>query len=178
MASWQFLAQLADRLEERQALDVAHRAADLDQQEIDVGAVLRLGLGQDEFLDLVGDVGDHLDRGAQIVAAALLLQNGLVDAPGGDVVALGGRHAGKTLIVTEVEIGLGPVVGHEHLAMLVGAHRPRIDIEVGVELSQADLVATSLQERAEGGGRQTFSQGGDHAAGDEDVPGHGRSDYP
>jgi hypothetical protein len=32
-----------------------------------------------------------------------------------------------------------------------------------------------LQQRAEGGGRQAFSKGGDHAAGDENVPGHGRS---
>ena len=27
---------------------------------------------------------------------------------------------------------------------------------------------------AKGGGRETFTQRGDHAAGDEDVPGHGR----
>jgi type II secretory pathway component PulM len=45
------LAQLADRLDERQALDVADRAADLDQDDVDV---LRDGL--DRVLDLVGDV--------------------------------------------------------------------------------------------------------------------------
>ncbi len=37
-AAGQFLAELADRLEERQALDVADGAADLDQHEV-VGVV-------------------------------------------------------------------------------------------------------------------------------------------
>ena len=36
LAARQIVVQLADRLEERQALDVADRAADLDQQEIEI----------------------------------------------------------------------------------------------------------------------------------------------
>ena len=35
------LAELADGLEERQALDVADRAADLDEHDVDVAAGLR-----------------------------------------------------------------------------------------------------------------------------------------
>ena len=35
VAARQLVAELADRLEERQALDVADRAADLDQHEVD-----------------------------------------------------------------------------------------------------------------------------------------------
>ena len=35
VAARQIVAELADRLEERQALDVADRAADLDQHEVD-----------------------------------------------------------------------------------------------------------------------------------------------
>jgi len=35
MPAWQFIAELADRLEKRQAFDIAHGAADLDQDEID-----------------------------------------------------------------------------------------------------------------------------------------------
>ena len=61
----ELVADLADRFEERQALDVADRAADLDQDEVLVG------IGEDEFLDGVGDVRDHLHRGAEIFAAAL-----------------------------------------------------------------------------------------------------------
>jgi type II secretory pathway component PulM len=50
------LRELADRLEERQALDVADRAADLAEHEVDL--VLA---DAHEVLDLVGDVRDHLD---------------------------------------------------------------------------------------------------------------------
>ncbi len=77
----QLVAELADRFEERQAFDVADRAADLHQHEIK--AVVALA---DEVLDGVGDVRDHLDGGAEIVAAALLAEDVLVDAAGGDVV--------------------------------------------------------------------------------------------
>ena len=35
----------------------------------------------DGGLDLVGDVGDHLDRAAEVFAAALLGDHGLVDPP-------------------------------------------------------------------------------------------------
>ena len=86
------LAHLADRLEERQRLDVADRAADLDDDH----AVRRQPAGRhaagalardarDAFLDLVGDVRDDLDGAAEVVAAALLGDDALVDAPGGDV---------------------------------------------------------------------------------------------
>ena len=164
----QVVAELADRLEERQALDVADRAADLAEHEIEVLVAV-----EDERLDGVGDVRDHLHRGAEIVAAALAGDDVLVDAAGGDVVHAVRRPAGEALVVAEVEVGLGAVVGDEDLAVLVGAHRPRIDVEVGVELPQAHAVAARLQQRAERRRGDAFAEGGDHAAGDEDVPRHG-----
>ena len=62
--------ELADRLEERQRLDVADGAADLGDHEVDR---LRLGDDQDPVLDLVGDVRDHLHgarRGSRRAARA------------------------------------------------------------------------------------------------------------
>ena len=64
----------------------------------------------------------------------------------------------EALVVPEVEVGLGAVVGDEDLAVLVGRHRARIDVEVGIELAQAHLVAARLQERAERRGRETFAK--------------------
>ena len=51
MTARQIVLDLADRLEERQALDVAHRAADLAQHEI-----IAVVAVEDEILDGVGDV--------------------------------------------------------------------------------------------------------------------------
>ena len=75
VADADLVAELANRLEERQALDVADGAADLAQHEVEI-----VGLGERERLDRVGDVRDDLDRGAEIVAAALLLDDVVVDA--------------------------------------------------------------------------------------------------
>ena len=83
MPARQLVAELADGLEERQALDVAHRAADLHQHEVDI-VVAR----QHEALDRIRDVRDDLHRAAEVVAAALLGQDVLVDASGRDVVRL------------------------------------------------------------------------------------------
>src|SRR5690606_40874247 len=75
------------------------------------------------------------------------------------------------------EVRLGAVVGHEDLAVLIGAHRARIDVEIRVQLAQADLIAPRLQKSAESGGGEAFSKRGNHAAGDEHIASHGRTPY-
>ena len=167
-AARQIVAELADGFEKRQAFDVADRAADFDQHEIDVLVAV-----DDELLDGVGDVRNDLHGAAEVIAAPLLGEDLLVDAPRGDVVRLLGRHAGEALVVAEIEIGFRAVVGDEHLAVLIRAHGARIDVQIGIELFQADGIAARLQKRAEGGGCEAFSKGGDHAAGDEDIALHG-----
>ena len=140
------VGDLSDGFEERSALDVAHGAADLDQDEF-----LVLGAGQDEILDGVGDVRDHLHGGAEIFAAAFPGDHRGIDAAGGDVVGLLGVDAGEALVVTQIEVGLRPVIGHENLAVLIRAHRARIDVQIGVEFAQPDSIATGLQQRTECG---------------------------
>ena len=154
LAAAELVAELADRLDERQRFDVADGAADLAEDEI----AFLVDVGADELLDRVGDVRDHLDGGAEIVAAPLAGDDALVDPARGDVVALAGGDAGEALVMAEVEVGLGAVVGDVDLAMLVGRHRPRIDVEIGVELAQADLVAARLQQRRERGGHQALAK--------------------
>ena len=88
------LAQLADRLDEGQALDVADRAADFDQDDVDV-----LGDRLDRVLDLVGDVRDDLHGAAEIVAAALLLDHREVDLAGRPVVVARRDLIGEPLVV-------------------------------------------------------------------------------
>ncbi len=167
LAARQFLAQLADGFEERQAFDIADRAADLDQDEIGVA-----GIGQDELLDLVGDVRHHLNGRTQVVAATLLFDDVGVDASGRDVVGLGGVDTGEAFIVAEIEIGFGAVVSNEDLAVLVRAHRARIDVKIRVELAQADLEAARLKQRAEGRRGEPLAKRRDHPTSDEDVTRH------
>jgi hypothetical protein len=150
---WLVLRELADRLEEGQALDIAHRAADLAEHEIDL--ILADG---DEVLDFIGDVGDHLDRFAKVIAAALLLQHVGIDAARTDRIRLARGDAGEAFVMAEVEVGLRPVIGDEDLAMFEGAHRAGVDVEIGIELAKPDGISPRLQQRPERGGGQTLAK--------------------
>jgi len=162
-------AHLADGLEERQRLDVTHRATDLDDG--DIGA---FGTTLDVVLDLVGDVRYDLHGLAQILATTLFLDHGLVDLAGGEVVALAHARADVALIMAKIEVGLGTVIGHEHLAVLERAHGARIDVDVGIELEHGDFDAARLEDGAKAGGGDAFTQRGNDSAGYEYIFGHGR----
>ena len=172
IAARQLVAELADGLEARQPLDVADRAANLDQHEVEA-----LVARHHEAFDGVGDVRDHLHGAAEVVATSLPAEDLLIDPPGGDVVGTLRGHAGEAFVVTEVEVGLRPVVRHEHLTVLVRAHSAGIDVEVGVELPQPNRVAACLKKCPKSRRSQPFAERGDHAAGNEDVPRHGLAEY-
>ena len=87
------------------------------------------------------------------------------------LLVLRGAHRGEPLVVSEVEVGLGAVVGDEHLAVLERAHRARVDVDVGVELLQGDLEPAALEDAADGCGGKSLAQRRHDAAGDEDVLG-------
>src|SRR3954465_3260755 len=110
----ELIAELADRLEEGQALDVADRPADLAEHEILVAEI-----GLDELLDRVGDVRNDLDGSPKILATPLAPDHGRIDPPGGDAVAAPRRDAGVALVMAEIEIGLGTVISDEDLAVLI-----------------------------------------------------------
>ncbi len=139
-------AELADRLEERQRLDVADGAADLGDHDVRVG---RLRHPPDPILDLVRDVRDHLDGRAEVLALALLADDRVPDRAGGVVRVAREVLVDEPLVVADVEVRLGAVLGHEDLAVLVRAHRPRVDVDVRVE-----LLHLHAQARAPSGARR------------------------
>ncbi len=121
--------QLADRLQERQRLDVAHGPADLGDQDIRARV---LPQRPDPLLDRVGDVRDDLDGVAEEIASALLRDHVRVDGTGGHVGGPKEVLVDEALVVAEVEVGLAAVLGDEHLPVLEGVHRARVDVDVGV----------------------------------------------
>ncbi|MND61809.1 hypothetical protein D3C80_530710 [compost metagenome] len=148
-----FHAQLADGFEEGLGLDVTDGAADFHQGHVRAGSAL-----DDAVLDLVGDVRDHLDGRAQVVATALLAQHIGVDAAGGEVVVLGHGGAHEALVVAQVEVGLGAVLGHEDFTVLEGTHGARIDVDVRIELEHGDLQPPRFQNGGQGCRGNAFPQ--------------------
>ena len=96
-------------------------------------------------LDLVGDVGDDLDGLAEVVAATLLGDDLFVNPPGSEVVVARQPGVGEALVVAQVKIGFGAVVGDEDFAVLERRHGAGIDIQIRVELHQVDLDAPRFQ---------------------------------
>ena len=79
---------------------------------------------------------------------------------------------GEALVVAQVKVGLGAIVGHENLAVLERAHGARIHVEVGIEFLQADPQTAALQQAADGGGADPLTKGRNHATGHENVFSH------
>jgi hypothetical protein len=71
-----------------------------------------------------------------VVAPALAADDGVVDPAGGDVRGPARVGVGEALVVAEVEIGLGAILGHEHLAVLIRRHGPGVHVDVRIELLQ------------------------------------------
>ncbi len=147
------IPQLADGFKEGQAFDIADGAADFADTEIFVGQI-----AFDKFLDRIGDMRNDLNRRAEIIAAAFLGDDRRINLAGGDVVGLAGGDASEAFVMAEIEIGFGAVIGDVDFAMLRRAHRARIDIEIGIELAEANFIPTRLQQRAEGRGSDAFAE--------------------
>mmetsp|Transcript_1563 Transcript_1563/g.3058 ORF Transcript_1563/g.3058 Transcript_1563/m.3058 type:complete len:469 (-) Transcript_1563:240-1646(-) len=126
------------------ALDVADRASELHQADLRSAARAvdgLLGHVGDPLLDGVGDVGHHLNGLAEVLPHALLLDDVVVHLARGDAVGGGERELQEPLVVPEVKIGLAAVLKDVDLAVLEGAHRARVDVEIRVDLDRGDADA-------------------------------------
>ena len=165
-----FTAHLADRFEEHLALDVADGAADFDDHGLGAGDAADAANAR---LDLLREVGHSLDRAAEEVAAAFLLDHGVVDLAHAQGAFPRQVFVDEALVVPEVEVGLGAVAGHEDLAVLIRRHGARVDVEVGVELLDGDGDVPALEDATEGRNGNAFAHGANDSAGNEDVLRHG-----
>ena len=142
----QFPSQLANGFQKRLALDVANGAANFGDDKVQV---LLRGIQQNPPLDFVGDVWHHLNRLTQIVATPFTLDDAEVDAPRRHAVITRCLNSRETLVVAQVQVGFHAVGRHVAFAMLIGVQRSRVNVDVGVELLNRDLVSPCLQQVAQ-----------------------------
>src|SRR6202011_2732066 len=95
-----------------------------------------------------------------------------IDLAGGHVAGLAQVGVDEPLVMAEVEVRLGPVVRDENLAMLVGRHRARVNVDIGIQLLEGDAQAAGLQDGPYGRRRDPLTDRGNHATGYEDVLRH------
>ena len=168
VVSTHITTKLANCLDERNDLDVAHGATDLHDDYIEVVR----GQALDALLDLIGHVRDHLHGLAEVVAAPLLRDDRGVDRSRGGVGVPVQALVDESLVVPKVQIGLAAVVGHEDLAVLPRVHRPGVNVDVGIKLAHRDPQTTELEESTERRGGETLPERARDSPGDEDELAH------
>ena len=128
------LTDLACGFEERLGFDVADGSTDFGDDHVGgLLALARLDGGQAHTaLDLIGDVRDDLHGIAKVVAAAFLFDDLGVDLTGGHVGHSGEVFIQEALVVTDVEVGFGAIIGDKDFTVLEGVHCARINIEIRV----------------------------------------------
>ena len=112
---------------------------------------------------------DYLNSPSEELAAPLALYHRLVYLAAGKVAAPRQILVHEALVVPEIEIGLGPIFRHEHLAMLAGVHRAGVDVYVGIELDDHDAQTAALKQAADRSAGDALSHPRNYAAGYEDV---------
>ena len=166
--------QLSDGFHERRTLNVADGTAHLCDDKVEglprplqgEGRIKTIspsfggieGGSEHPPFNLIRDVWHHLDGLAQIVSTAFAVDDGLVDTTCCYRVVSCCMYACKALVVPQVEIGLETVLRHVALAVLVGVQRARVNVDIGVELLNGDLVAACLQQFTDRGGNDALSQ--------------------
>ncbi len=117
-------------------------------------------------------MGDHLHGAAQVLAPALPGDDRAVDLAGGGVVVPAEVGVDEALVVAQIHVGLGPIVGDEHLPVLVRVHGPGVHVDVGIELQHGHPQPAGHQQSPHAGRGDALAQGRGHPAGHEDVLGH------
>ena len=158
--------QLTDSLHVRSALDVADGTADLRDDKV---VVVFLAEEFHVAFDLIGDMGHHLDRLAQIVTATLFVDHRLIDTTGGERVGLRSLDAGEALIVTQVEVGFHTIYCYIAFSVLIGIERTGVNVNIGVKFLDSDVVASGLKQFADRGRDNTFAEGRYNTARDEYI---------
>ena len=74
--------------------------------------------------------------------------------------------------MSKVEIGFRAVFGDKYFAVLERRHGAGVDVDVRIQLYQGDFEAARFEDRGKRGGGDPFSEGGDHATGNEHVLDH------
>ena len=106
----------------------------------------------------VGNMRHHLNRFAQIVAAPFFIDYRFVNPSRGERIGFSSFDVGKPLVMPEVEIGFHTVYRNITFAVLVRIERARVDVDVGVELLNGNVISSCLEELTNRRGDDALTQ--------------------
>ena len=137
----EFPFHLSDGLQERCALNISDGSTDFGNNEI---IMVSLSEQLDVAFYLIRDMRNDLYCFSKIISAALFVDYSLVYSTSGHGVRLCGLNAGKSLIMSKVEVCLHSVDGDIAFAMLIGVQCSRVDVDIRVELLDGNIITSCL----------------------------------
>ena len=138
-----FPFHLSYSLKIRSTLNVANSSTDFSNNEI---IMVFLSEQLNVALNLVGNMRHDLNGLSQIISPSLLIDNSLINTSCSQRVRLSGLNTSKALIVTKVKVGFHTVHGNITLTMFIRVKSSRVDVDVGVELLNGNVVPPCLQQ--------------------------------
>ena len=125
-----FVFDLADCFHKRQRFYVADGTADFGNNNVGFGFFCGKHHAPPYF---VGNVRNNLNGFSVVAAFAFGIQYGKVHLAGARAAVFGKADVGKALVMTQVQIGFGPVIGNEDFAVFIRIQSSRIDIQIRIE---------------------------------------------
>jgi len=146
--------ELPDCFKEREDLDIADSATNLGDDDIDIVG----SKPGNPSLDFVSDVRDYLNCLAEIIPTSLSGNDSLVDGASCGIRVAAQRFINEPFVMSEIEVGLAPIISDEYLTMFERVHGAGIDIEIRVEFLHRDAQPTTLEKTTQRGGRNPLAQ--------------------
>ncbi len=134
-----FMLKLADGFQKGLTFNVAYCASYLNNGNF---CVFCGEISMKTAFDLVGDVGNDLNRTASEVAAPFFLKHAPVDFSGGHIRIFGEIFVNESFIMSQVQIRLRTVVCDEYFPVLNWIHGSWVNINVRVKFLHSDLIAS------------------------------------
>ena len=146
---------LADGFQERQGFDISHSTADFGDNDI---RIVIFADTEDTVFNFIGDMGDNLYGGSQILTFSFFIDDRLVDFACRHVGGFGQIFVNETFIVSQIKIRFRAIISDKDFTMLVRTHGAGININIRVKFLNGNFVPSVFQKTAERSGGNTFSQ--------------------
>ena len=148
----------------RERFDVADRTAYFRNNDVAAGLLRRL---HNAALNLVGNMRDNLYGRSAIVPSPFMIQNGKVYFSGRVAIEFMQSNIGEPFVMAEIEVGFSAVLRYKNFSMLIGVHRPRIDIQIRIKLLIDNRKPSAFQQKSDRCGGNAFPKGRNNPAGNK-----------
>ena len=150
-----FMLELTNCLQKWLALNIADSSANFNDGNV---CILGSKIPIETALDFIGDMRDNLYSPSAIVTAAFLLKNGPVYFSGCYIGVFIQAFINKTLIVSQVKVGLCTIIGNKNFSVLYRVHSTGVDIDVRIEFLHGYFVSTRFQKTPQGCSGNSFTK--------------------